>query len=95
MATTKETTKGDRLYIRASSNEKAKLERAAKALHTTRSRFVLQQALDAADRVLAEQTRLVLEEDAWRAFCERLDAPTRDLPNVRSLADEPSPFHER
>lgn len=95
MSAIKETTKGERLYIRASSAEKAKLERAAEALRTSRSQFVLQQALDAAERVLSEQTRFVLSEDAWKAFCERLDAPERDLPNIRTLAAEPSPFNGR
>lgn len=89
------TTKGDRLYIRASTVEKDKLERAALMLHTSRSQFVLRQALDAADRVLAEQTRFVLPEDQWIAFCERLDAPDRDLPNVKAIKAEPNPFHDR
>lgn len=95
MKATEETTKSDRLYIRASSAEKAKLERAAQALHTSRSQFVLQQALDAADRVLAEQTRFILPNDQWDAFCERLDQPERDLPNLRALVAEASPFHGR
>ena len=89
------TTKVERLYIRASRMEKIKLERAAEVSHTSRSQFVLQQALDAAERVLSEQTRFVLSKDAWNAFCERLDAPERDLPNIRALADEPSPFNGR
>lgn len=95
MSATRKTTKSDRLYIRASSLEKAKLERAAQAVHSSRSQFVLQQALDAADRILSEQTRFALSEEAWREFCERLDSPERDLPSIRALAAEPSPFHDR
>lgn len=94
MNATKGTTKGDRLYVRASSAEKAKLERAAELMRTSRSQFVLQQALDAAERVLSEQTRFVLPEDMWKAFCDCLDAPERDLPNLRALAAEPNPFHD-
>lgn len=93
MNTTSETTKGDRLYIRASAAEKEKLERAAELTRTSRSQFVLQQALDAAERVLSEQTRFVLSKEDWETFCERLDAPDRDLPNIRALAAEPSPFN--
>ncbi len=95
VSTTKGVTKGDRLYIRASTAEKAKLERAAQLLHTSRSQFVLRQALDAAERVLSEQTQFVLSEDLWTAFCERLDAPEKERPNIKALATEPSPFHGR
>lgn len=85
--------KSDRLYIRASKIEKEKLDLAAAAMRTTMSQFVLQQALEAADRVLSEQTRFVLSADDWQAFCERLDEPERDLPAVKALVKEPSPFH--
>ncbi|MDX2064249.1 MAG: DUF1778 domain-containing protein [Fimbriimonadaceae bacterium] len=84
--------------MRASEAEKARLELAAQEMHTTRSQFVLQHALDAAERILAEravelQTRFVLPEAQWEAFCARLDEPERELSNLSALAQEPSPFH--
>lgn len=94
MNSSSQTAKADRVYIRASAEEKEKLARAAQALRTSRSQFVLHQALDAADRILAEQTRFVLPAEEWQAFCDRLDAPTRELPKLSALAHEPSPFDE-
>jgi hypothetical protein len=89
------TIKVDRLNIRATEFEKSVLERAAKVSRVSMSQFVLQQALDAAERVLSDQTRFVLSEAEFEKFCERLDAPTRDLPAVRKLAAESSPWNEQ
>jgi len=84
--------KDDRIVIRASASDKEKLERAARLARLSRSQFVLQNALDAADRILSEQTRFSLPEQEWEAFCRRLDEPVRDLPRLRALLAEPSPF---
>ncbi|MFY7951814.1 MAG: DUF1778 domain-containing protein, partial [Armatimonadaceae bacterium] len=72
--------KDDRIVIRASASDKEKLERAARVARLSRSQFVLQNALDAADRILGDQTRFVLPEQEWEAFCRRLEEPVRDLP---------------
>jgi uncharacterized protein (DUF1778 family) len=87
--------KDDRIVLRASAADKAKLERAARVAQVSRSQFVLRHALDAAEKILAEQTRFILPDDQFDAFCQRLDEPTRDLPKVRALLDEPSPFGRR
>jgi uncharacterized protein (DUF1778 family) len=37
-----------------------------------------------------EKVELVLSADKWQAFCEALDRPPRDIPELRKLLTEPS-----
>jgi predicted DNA-binding antitoxin AbrB/MazE fold protein len=43
----------------------------------------------------ADQVSFTLGEDAWSAFCEALDAPTRQIPELRKLLVEPGVFDAR
>ncbi len=88
MSSAAENQKQDRLFIRISSAEKLKIARAAQAEKVTRSQFILREALQAADRVLADQTRFSLSPEQWTEFCNRLDEPDRDLPNIRALVEK-------
>ncbi len=87
-ATPKET----RLSIRATEQEKAILAEAARVQHTNVSKFVLQASLDAANVILMYQTEFRLPPDQWEAFCERLDAPPKVVPELQQLFSEPEPF---
>ena len=84
--------KETRLSIRATEPEKAILAQAARVRHTNVSQFVLQASLDAANAILAEQTDFRLPPDQWEAFCQRVDAPPKDIPALRQLFSEPEPF---
>ncbi len=86
--------KEKRLYIRASEPEKTLLAQAAQARHMNTSQFVLQTSLDAAQTLLANQTTFKLSPEQWEAFCERLDAPPRAIPELQRLFSEPDPFRE-
>lgn len=85
--------KAERLHIRATTSQKQRIEEAAEACNVSTSQFVLQQALNAAELILADQNRFLLPPDQYQAFIDRLDQPDRDLPNVRSLVAEKSPFY--
>lgn len=43
----------------------------------------------------ADQIQFVLSEDCWRAFCNALDAPPRDIPALRKLLTQASVFDGR
>ena len=81
-----------RLNIRVSEHEKEVLAQAAAATGTTVSRFVLQKAYAEAQAVLAEQTRFRLPEKQWRKFCAALDAPPKNISQLRKLLTEPGIF---
>ncbi len=85
-------TKPARLNIRVSRHEKDVLTQAAKVLNTTVSNFVLQKAFAEAQAVLAEQNQFRLPEKQWRKFVAALDAPPRDIPQLRKLLMKPGVF---
>jgi uncharacterized protein (DUF1778 family) len=74
-----------RLNIRVSEQQKRVISQAADLLNTTVSNFVLQTAYAQAQAVIREQTQFRLSEAKWRDFCEALDAPAKDIPELRKL----------
>ena len=69
-----------RVHLRLDAGAKRKLERAAAYEETTVSRFVLNNALAAAERVIESHERIVLPATDWDAFHDALVDPPE--PNV-------------
>jgi uncharacterized protein (DUF1778 family) len=87
--------KESRLNIRASARQKSVLKKAARIQQTTMSDFILQNAVKAAQEVIAkkelpDQTHFVLQKKEWDAFCAALDRPPKAIPALRKLLTEPS-----
>ena len=85
-------TRAERIEIRATSDLKVSLEKAAQLSDQTLSAFVLSASRDAAVRVLGDQTRFTLPAKQMAAFHKALDAPARDLPGLKRLFAKPSVF---
>jgi len=71
-----------RINLRTSPEAKALIERAAALMGTTVSSFMLQNAYEAARRVVADNDTLVLSRKAFDAFvaaCERPSEPNEAL----------------
>lgn len=81
-----------KLDLRLSPQAKQTLSAAARASHRSVSQFVLESALSRAEETLVERRRFELGAEQWQAFMAALDAPPRDLPRLRRLFQEPSPF---
>ena len=77
--------KEDRLNIRTTTEKKAMIARAAEKENKNVSDFVLENALHAAEAVLADEANFSLNRDKWRRFIAALDAPPRKLPALRKL----------
>lgn len=84
--------KGTRFSIRASSLQKRVIAEAARLKQTSMSEFVLEQAVLAAQEVIAEQSHFSLPPKQWKAFCTALDAPPKSIPALRKLLTEPGVF---
>lgn len=89
------TTKGSRLNIRATEDEKRLLERAAEMTHVTASQFVMRAALRSAEEVLGDRTRFLLPPQQWEDFARSLDRPAQVISALQRAASKPSPFSER
>ena len=68
-------TRHERVHLRLDARTKRKLERAAAYEDTTVSRFVLQNAVAAAERVIEARERIVLPATDWDAFHDALLNP--------------------
>lgn len=74
--------------------QKDVIARAAELKQTTMTNFMVEQAFNAAQQILADQAHFYLSPEKWDEFCAALDAPPRDLPKLRKLLTEPSVFDE-
>ncbi len=83
-----------KLDLRLSPEAKQKLQAAASVARRSVSEFVLESALVRAEETLADRNRFGLDAVRWKAFLEALDAPTRDLPRLSRLFQEPSVFDD-
>jgi len=84
--------KTSRIELRATEDDRDLLDRAAAALGTDRSCFLLSQGRLAAQRVLADRQHFLLDADAQQEW-ERINSlPARNLPGLARLLERPSPF---
>lgn len=85
------TTRARRIEIRVTEEERALEEAAASAHGETLSEFVRRAARVEAERVLAERTRLVANDEAAQRFLDALHRPSADAErDLRQLLDKPS-----
>lgn len=82
MTATTHTTESARINLRTSPEAKALIERAAALMGTTVSGFMLQNAYEAARRVVADSDTLMLSQRDFETFiaaCEKPSEPTEAL----------------
>jgi len=84
--------KTSRIELRATEDDRDLLDRAAAALGTDRSSFLLAQGRLAAQRVLADREQFVLDTDAQQEWERINNRPARSLPGLARLLERPSPF---
>jgi len=86
------TTRTEKLDLRLSRKAKQMLRSAATASHRSVSEFVLESALSRAEETLADRRSFSLDAKQWTLFSQALDAPPRDLPQLKKLFQERSAF---
>ena len=81
-------TESARINLRTSPEAKALIERAAALMGATVSSFMLQNAYEAARRIVADKDTLTLSQEAFDAFvatCEHPAEPTQALIDLMAL----------
>lgn len=86
--------KETKVQLRMRPLQKHVIARAAELKQTTMTNFMVEHAFQAAQQILADQTHFYLSEEKWDEFVAALDAPPRELPELRKLLTEPSVFDE-
>lgn len=77
-----------RLSIRANSGQKTLLARAAKAQHLNVSQFVLQASLSAAQKVIEDESRIVVSPEEYQWLCDVMDEPARSTLRLKAALSE-------
>lgn len=88
MPSTPSRTESARINLRTSPEAKALIERAAALMGATVSSFMLQNAYEAARRIVADKDTLTLSQEAFEAFvatCEHPAEPTQSLIDLMAL----------
>lgn len=88
MSTSTVLTDSARINLRTSPEAKALIERAAAIMGSTVSGFMLQNAYEAARRIVADNDNLVLSQKAFEVFvatCENPPKPTKALRKLMAL----------
>jgi uncharacterized protein (DUF1778 family) len=86
--------KETKVQLRLRRLQKDVIARAAEIKQTTLTNFMVEQSFEAAQQILADQRHFYLSPAKWDEFCAALDAPPKDLPELRKLLTEPSRFDE-
>lgn len=79
------TNESARINLRTSADAKAMIERAAALMGTTVSGFMLQNAYEAARRVVSDYDTLMLSQRDFDAFAEAMEHPPKPKAALRKL----------
>jgi len=82
------------INLRAPSERKALIDKAASAVGKKRSDFMLDAAYQAAENVLLDQRLFRLDAKAFAAFNAMLDAPVEDNPALREMLAAKAPWEK-
>ena len=87
--------KETRISVRIKPAQKALIARAARLRRATLTEFVLENALQAASQLLAEQKHFEMTPEQFRRFRRALDAPpAKNLKAMKRLLNERSVLDE-
>jgi uncharacterized protein (DUF1778 family) len=78
-------TESARINLRTSAEAKALIERAASIMGATVSSFMLQNAYEAASRIVADRDTLLLSQEAFDAFVAHCESPPKPTKALRKL----------
>ena len=79
------TNESARINLRTSTEAKAVIERAASLMGTTVSSFMLQNAYEAARRIVSENDTLLLTQRDFEAFTASMQKPPKPKAALRKL----------
>jgi len=88
-------TRDARLYVRADSEEKARIEHAAKLARQNVSDFIRDAVEDRAEEVIASQEYTLLDQASFEALAQALDHPITPSAALQEAARRPRRFIQK
>jgi uncharacterized protein (DUF1778 family) len=86
--------RSERVTLRTTPAAKRTLQEAATVTNKSLTEFVLDSALNAAEEFLPDRRVFYLDQEHWDAFVAALDAPPRDIPQLRKLFARKPPWKQ-
>ena len=88
--------KQEKFNLRWTAQQEQAIRQAAELKQKSVSAFILDQAYEAAQKVLHDQDRFhfSLTDQEWKEFCAALDAPPKRIPALHKLMNTPSVFEK-
>jgi len=86
--------KNTRIDFRIDNKQKKFLMYVASLRQKKLSAFILESAMKEAEELMADRNNFQLPEPQWKAFCEALDSPAREIPKLKNLFKGPDIFNE-
>ncbi len=87
--------KGHPLSMRLLSSDIAIIDRAASLLGRSRTEFMRDAAVRAAEEVIMENTVIRMSPEGFTAFVELLDRPAKPVPEMVELLKRPAPWETK
>jgi uncharacterized protein (DUF1778 family) len=81
-----------RIDIRIDQIKKKVIARAAELNGQNLTQYIMSIVWPDAEQRVNQDTRIKLTPRDWKQFCDKLDAPTRNLPELKKLLNRPSRF---
>jgi uncharacterized protein (DUF1778 family) len=81
-----------RIDIRIEELKKKVIVKAAELNGQNLTQYIMSIVWPDAEQRVNQDTRIKLSAHDWKQFCERLDMPTQDLPELKKLLGRPSRF---
>lgn len=94
MPATNPATKRDTLNLRIKPEVRGLIDRAAKARGKNRTDFILDAARAAAEEALLDRSLMVVSEEAYAEFVERLDQAPAPNPRLKKTLQTPAPWDQ-
>jgi uncharacterized protein (DUF1778 family) len=91
-ATKLEAARSGRLGLRTLPEQEALLRHAAQVSRKSMTEFVLDSACAAAEQTLLDQRYFLVDDSQWEAFNAALDGTAKDIPELRKLFENKSPW---
>lgn len=92
MTTRTNRTRSERIEVRATPQDRALIDRAVASMNTDLTSFVMSNLTVAANRVLADRTEFMLDDEGRTMWEEVNSRPPRDVDGLRALMERPTLF---
>ena len=77
--------KDHRFDLRATADQKSAIEQAALIKQTSATGFIMDTAYETAQKIIRDQSRIVVSTADWNALCAALDSPPEVNPALVKL----------